>query len=95
MYDKLNPGLRNAGSNPQEVLICCQVSQVQNGTPEWSTAQGESKSGFDISAFNQSKWLPQIYATFLEPISLVIVIYIQYIWVNYNDLTATEPWNHN
>ena len=34
MYDKLNPGLRNAGSNPQEVLICCQVSQVQNGTPE-------------------------------------------------------------
>ena len=58
--------------------------------PNDQRPRGESKSGFDISAFNQSKWLPQIYATFLEPISLVIVIYMSYIWVNYNDLTATS-----
>ena len=23
----------------------------------------------------------------------IMIIYI-YLWVNYNDLTATEPWNH-
>ena len=33
--------------------------------------------------------LPDIAAPWI----LCVYIYI-YIWVNYNDLTATEPWNH-
>jgi len=24
----------------------------------------------------------------------LVYIYQSYIWANYNDLTATEPWNH-
>ena len=91
MYDKFSPGLRNAGSNPQEVLICCQVSQVQNGTPEWSTAQGWIKIWLWHFCLQPIQVTPPDLRYFSRAhFTCDSHIYMSYIWVNYNDLTATS-----
>ena len=50
--------------------------------PRWGEATGETPANADDLG------LPNI--TVYQALQDIYI----YIWVNYNDLTATEPWNH-
>ena len=64
--------------------------------PRWGEATGETPAKCRWLGFTKHYSLPSITGYIYIYIIIYIIIYYIYIyiWVNYNDLTATEPWNH-